>query len=380
LLSSEIEKWESVISKHSSLKVVTEIKSQILFLRSLFISMTMITSSMNNFIHNFLPLLIHYSFRLSAIVTSIQQLDNTRSDDNMFDPLSQNINNFLTTIIDEIPIRLLLTHLSTIIKECFSKLSSASSKRCVEWIHQFIISGKIDRNSLISNLSIWITLSIDLLNYRCQYHVKEITEVTADDEEEDEDDDLKEIESVSKTVITEISLKLTEKELKSFLLKILDWKNRSSSSAGNSDEQEEKEEEGITNMFRTKKVISFYSLVNELASKLKFLFNPTMNLLWDDYYDQMNEIKDSISSFIEKAVNASESKKRKKLVDIKSKLSLKENHHLLLLQKCSFTLLSLIQSLSDSGRGTFINEVSFGLCCCLMFSDVSIVLFFVETL
>jgi hypothetical protein len=368
-------KWESVVTNHSSLKVITEIKSQILLLRSLFISITMITSSMNNFIHKFLPSLIHSSLRLSSILSSIHQLDHhiNNSSDDLFNPLSHDMNQFLTTIINEIPMRLMLSNLSLILKECFSKLSFLSSKRCVEWIYELILSGKIDRTTLISNLSLWITLSIDLLNYRCQYHTIDNEEDDQDDQD-DQDDTLNEIESISNTIITEISLKLTEKELKSFLLKILDWKNRaaaasSSSTIKDNDEQEPEEEEeekeaGITNIYRAKKVISFYSLVNELASKLKFLFNPSMNLLWDDYYDQMNEVKDSISSLIEIAVNTSENKKRKKLIDIKSKLSLKENQLLLLLEKCSFTLLLLIQSLSDNGRGTFINEVS---CIVLLF-------------
>jgi hypothetical protein len=214
---------------------------------------------------------------------------------------------------------------------------------------------KLDRKDVINSFSSWITVSTSLLDFRWKLSVDKYMNSV---EQEDRKEIMEEIDSIEVSVtqiIKEIALKLTEKELKSFILKLLEWKNNSTT-----------EHTEVTVIL---KGISFYSGLNELIKTLKQLFNSTMNLLWEEYLENCEENKEKVQSLIDVGTSAASSKensgsqkKRRKLTEIKNYLKKQDLMKLEFLESYNIILLTIIQSLSDHGHGTFINEVNIIFC------------------
>eukprot|EP01040_Poterioochromonas_malhamensis_P003538 gene3538-3779_t len=326
IYESETNHWH-LIDTNKKLKSIPEVKSQLLFFRTLILSMTIITSEMANFIHSFLPKILTLLFQTFSKVV-ISEGDNSEYEESIYVDLEQ----FSLAILNHVPLRLIAPHVSNIIHSVYP-VGVAASLQLVKWVQQIVTAA--DRTVIVNSLSQWINISTDLLSYRS----KSFADVTTED--------IEEVELTASAIVSEISLKLTEKELKAFTLKLLEWKNR-------------EEDNSVSEVsFTSKKGIAFYTVVNELSNKLKNLFNSTMGLLWDDYLETLTAVKDTISDKIEKAQSESASKKRKKLLELRSKLSSEENQEVIVYEKYNTILFTIIQTLSDHGNNTFINETRY---------------------
>jgi hypothetical protein len=354
IYQSEIELWNSLQSTQQQQvgkvlwnKTIPEFKSQVLFIRTLIMSLNIIVSSMSNFVHTYVkPIFIQFfksfSFQLNVSIHKEFQL--------IYDDISI----FLSLIIKEVPVRLLIPLLNEIIVEIQTMKNIFAIQQFMDDFLLPLIM-KLDRKDVINSFSSWITVSTSLLDFRWKLSVDKYMNSV---EQEDRKEIMEEIDSIEVSVtqiIKEIALKLTEKELKSFILKLLEWKNNSTT-----------EHTEVTVIL---KGISFYSGLNELIKTLKQLFNSTMNLLWEEYLENCEENKEKVQSLIDVGTSAASSKensgsqkKRRKLTEIKNYLKKQDLMKLEFLESYNIILLTIIQSLSDHGHGTFINEVNIVFC------------------
>ena len=207
-------------------------------------------TTVSRFVHPYLPRILS-SFFLFEDFRSSAVADNAL--------IVSDCDACLSTIASAIPARLSVPQLS---------LSAADVLACGHRVaHRFCLLltevwRSMDRPAVTSQLGVLSSLATLLLDYRRVFG-----------------DHTEEASSVDHAVggaIVELCLKLTETELKSFLLRLAEWRDVVFAPSEAADE------------WRTRaRSVSYYSLVDCLLGKLKTLFIPFMGHLWEHAAEQV---------------------------------------------------------------------------------------------
>lgn len=252
LLSSRSERGE----QHDD-----ELKTLVLALRSIVATITVIAMEAPSFIHPYLYTSINSMLKIYAL----QELHE-------YDLIRNDIDRCFTAMSTNIPLRLALPqlhfHLSAILSQ-----GHIQAKRFMEYLGS--IWGTLDRNFLAHSLNEVSSLVVITLDYRRQYGDSAMPE------------------SVDEAIVgsaVEFCMKLTEAELKMFLMKLLEWKNLLSDEASNK---------------RFARGTTFFHLVSALCSKLKIIFVPLMVYVWPTALSALEAASHLKSSNKRKAGNES---------------------------------------------------------------------------
>jgi len=164
----------------------------------------------------------------------------------------------LSTMASAVPARLSVPQISQSATEVLACGHRVTHRFCLLLTEVWRL---MDRPAVVSHLGVLSSLATLLLDYRRVYG--------------DHTEGASEVDDAIGGAIVELCLKLTETELKSFLLRLAEWRDVVFNSDGVDD-------------WRTRaRSVSYYSLVDCLIGKLKTLFIPFMGHLWEHAAEQL---------------------------------------------------------------------------------------------
>lgn len=218
-----------------------DIRPQILFIRSIISAYAILIDSLSSVVHNHLGEVFGTFFKAYERVESIShrhsEIKEVRGD----------IDRCFAVICRKIPSRILLLHIQTHFRSIVSD-DKRASRRLASLVNDTVrVTERVD---LILNLNEWLQVALSLLGYRHE----DVHSSLADTE----------LENNCCELLVDIGLKLTENELISFLLRIIEWTKSADSKE---------------NVIRSS---NFYLTIRALLAKLKHLSQPYLALIWDN--------------------------------------------------------------------------------------------------
>lgn len=147
-------------------------------------------------------------------------------------------------------------------------------------------------------------------------------------------EELDNIENKLISAAVSMCVKLTETELKSFLLRLAEWKdasiaidvNSSEKSVGNkkrsvADSKIHDDEQGGESARSNARVVCFYHFISSLCSTLQGIFMPTMGILWSNISEALKEVPTLVNQSLNKPTSngmalVSKKSKKQKLSDL----------------------------------------------------------------
>jgi hypothetical protein len=286
------------------------LKTRVLLIRSCLSTLGAITTDLSAYFHPYIPRVIQTLLPLMTCSTSSLSSSNSSSDFNL---LVHDTQSYLTLLVKSIPKRLCIPALVQVTPSIF-KMGHEVSYFYFLFLKELWVT--LERNDVTSHANSLQTLCQHCFEYREMYErvlvVSSRTTGAGGADERDVDD------ALCDSVI-EICLKYTEKELKSYLLKLYQWTEEETTAAnveeGNVDYGEE--------WYKYCRCKIFFQFVSELEKKLQSIFVPLMSLVWVYGSEQIGKyiqyiqqhttaltLVDSRNSVLEE--NGKNSKKRKR--------------------------------------------------------------------
>jgi hypothetical protein len=288
VFANEVAQWRDDSVREMNLD--SDRRAHVLFLRSLISASAIMFSSLPKFSHPYiapiLPLLLEVStsFNSSRDVVDLSGLD-------------EDAEACLTVISHELPPRLALPAACSCLNECVA-LGGDATHRFVTLLQ--VLVTKADRMTCVNNMNVVLPTILSLLK-SLQLDTKGL--------------DTHSFESVQQAIgefVVELCLKLTENELKTFILRLVAWKSGGKSSNLKSDSNDNDKE----SFYR---LVHFYSTISSLLTRFQSLFFSGIALLWTD---MMNDL-DSAAKFVKKTIEQAKSsdedgagKKRKRVTNV----------------------------------------------------------------
>jgi hypothetical protein len=219
--------------------------------------------------------------------------NNNNNDDEQI-LLADTLDNFLIKIVEFVPTRLLLP---SIVENTTSILTICSVYSIEKYVSLFEnICNNLERSLIVSNLQDLSALATSFLDYRRLHGVQNDLQTSVDS-------------SIASAIVT-FCLKLTENELKKFLLKIAEWRDVLIVNNNNNNEN--------LNYKNYSRNVVFYVLIEKLLQKLEVIFLPTLSLFWTNLNERLSDV-----NFLFKIKNKVESlkplPKNNKLIDDEKK-------------------------------------------------------------
>lgn len=327
IFKNEASVWKA-LKQEDATDGITDFRAHVLFARSVVSSQNLIVAALPSFIHPHLNQLLrmmldsYVGFGYNGHVKELKGL-------------SEDASTGLNIIATKIPPRLLIPALANCIDNCMGN-GHAASRRMAQLVLQ--VSKAADRATTLSNMTKWMVICFEMMDYRRKYG-----DFTTDT------DDVEEVICDSLVVLC---LKLTESELKAFILKIVEWKSSSIVNLS--------KEIGEKMIFRRSR--AFYVLIKTLVEKLKILFFPTMSLLWSGLLQDIELSKSKMLKIMDSqsAIDDQQIKKRKRenfsaVVTMTSEIEggLRE------ILNVARIILATVQILCDNSNSVnFVNQVS----------------------
>ena len=217
-------------------KNMSHLKTLTLAVRSIISAITVIATEAPSFIHPYITSSIQAMLTVYASV----ELDE-------HEIIRKDIDRCFSAMSTHIPLRLVLPQLHFNITAILSQ-GYSQAQRFFEYLGT--LWSTLDRNYLSSSLSDVSSLVIITLDYRRQYGASEMPE------------------SVDEAIVgsaLEFCIKLTEAELKAFLIKLIEWKD-----LHDDDNSRKRYARGTT----------FFQLMSALCNKLQIIFVPLLIHVW----------------------------------------------------------------------------------------------------
>jgi hypothetical protein len=215
------------------------LRTVVLILRSLIAAVTSIVAEMPSFFHPYL----HTTVIALLYVYNVKGID----DDGQ---LSRDIDRCLSVMASAVPLRLALPALLAHVSHMLS-LGHKQARRFIEYLGSLWAS--LDRPTLSTCLPDVTALVILTLDYRREYG--SCDNVAAD-----------EVDEIAVGSAVDFCLKLTEQELKGFLVKLIEWRDLY--------------DEDPMHSKRYARGVVFFQLVAALCHKLRSIFIPLMSYVW----------------------------------------------------------------------------------------------------
>jgi hypothetical protein len=225
-------------------------KAQALMLRSTVAAVADIVKGLANFAHPYLP----------KIIAAALSLHTVRVPTSSNQALHDEADRALSSVLKDIPARLSVPSLLSCAPQILASSAVIAAKFAL-FLKEFW--NDLDRNTLVAHLSDLFSVGVLCLDYRRVYG-------------KDIDDNDRHPDHAIVDAVSQLCLKLTESELRTHMLKLLDWKNI------NADGSSSEVVPGFEGKCRFSRGVTFYRFVVSLADKLKSLMSPSMSLVWPD--------------------------------------------------------------------------------------------------
>ncbi|RYH29360.1 hypothetical protein EON65_08710 [archaeon] len=277
ILSSEIDNLTS-----SNSEGAVNSRSDLLFLQSLYSTVTVVIIALPSFFHPYLSALLSSLWRYASYHYRSKGTHSKEQNGVM-----QTIDICVTTIGNYISPRMLLPISLASVDEVF-KSGHEITLKFVQMLRS--VAEKSERGSVVSSMSKWLSVSQALLDYRRAYGDHSVASEA--------------VENAVHAVVCELCLKFTEAELKAFMTQLNDWKNKS-----------DPREARIWT--REARFVAYYGLQQRLLEKLQSLYFSTMALFWHEVPETLKYVAKQAKKVISNGddeffVATSSTKKRKR--------------------------------------------------------------------
>jgi hypothetical protein len=283
-------------------------------------------TTVSRFVHPYLPRILSSFFQF-------EDFRNSALADNAM--IVSDCDACLSTIASAIPARLSVPQLSQ---------SAANILACGHRVaHRFCLLltevwRLMDRPAVISQLGVLSSLATLLLDYRRVFGDHSV-EASA-------------VDHAVGGAIVELCLKLTETELKSFLLRLAEWRDVVFST------------EAVDDWRSRARSVSYYSLVDCLIGKLKTLFIPFMGHLWEHAAEQLKFFEALVlrrtakSNAVDDGTTKKKKSKKRSLAEGTSVDPSSSNQLLVEMKVLVLRILSSVTQCCAQDSSGFITEVS----------------------
>ena len=288
-----LQEWSQVGYSQESSTVL--LRAQSLLLRSLMSSATALIIQLPNFFHPYLQRTLSVALRVLAVSPTIQQQAHFPDSELLVHDLDRLLKAAAAKIPPRLAIPTLLEATPAILaigsQAVNSTLRFSCSKRFVDMLRE--LWQNLDRASVLANMKELSVLATLLLDYRSVYG--------------DQSSDMDLVDTAVASALLQLCLKLTESELRHFLLRLIEWRD----AAG-------RMRDTVDAWRSHSRAVSFYSLILELVATLKGIFLPSMALVWSHAATVLSSLPHDVTQWLtlaegkEDSVDAKTAKRGKK--------------------------------------------------------------------
>jgi hypothetical protein len=328
VFANEVAQWRDDSVREMNLD--SDRRAHVLFLRSLISASAIMFSSLPKFSHPYiasiLPLLLEVStsFNAARDVVDLSGLD-------------EDAETCLTVVGSELPPRLALPAACSCLNECVA-LGGDAIHRYVTLLQ--VLVTKADRMTCVNNMNVVLPTILFLLK-SLQLDTLGLERHT--------------FESVQQAIgelVVELCLKLTENELKTFILRLVDWKSDGKSSLKSDTNEDDKDVHY--------RLVHFYSIISSLLLRFQSLFFSGIALLWTEMISDLDNAAKFVKKTIEQAMSSGEDsngKKRKRTTNTFEVLN-ESNQLIVGLVFCAVShIMSIPRTLCGIAGASFLDEV-----------------------
>lgn len=307
-------------------------RAHVLFLRSLISAAAIMISSLPKFSHPYiatiLPLLLEFS---TGFVAAREIMDMSGIDDDS--------EACMTVIGQELPPRLALPAVCGCLSTCI-ELGGDAMYRYVTLLQTLVT--KSDRATCVNQMTTLLPTVLSLMT-ELKMETNGLNRHSFVD-----------VQQVIGELVVELCLKLTENELKSFILRLIEWKSGTKNS-NNSKDKTAADENDEKMYYR---LVHFYSTINSLLDRFQSLFFSSISLLWTDMMTDLDSTAKYVKKMVEKVKSDSkdDGKKRKRNTDVFSLFSDETKLIYQLIFDSITHVMSITRSLCTITGASFIDE------------------------
>jgi hypothetical protein len=271
------------LSDTSSEERVSLWRTRVLLVRSVLSATGILVSQLSNFSHPYIPRMLSAALVLEGLSAAQSQWPSAECGQ-----VREDVDRCLSTVATKIPARLSVP----LLLQCAPKLLGAghsAASRFADLLAE--VWQQLDRPTVVAHLPALSTLATLLLDYRRVFG--------------DQSAASGEVDAAAADAVVELCLKLTETELKSFLVRLAEWRDVRFASKKKSHASEGSSSSSDAVDWRTySRAVSYYALTDALMGKLQSLFIPIMGVLWSNTVEILR-------SFAEHAASANSKKSAK---------------------------------------------------------------------
>ena len=261
-------------------------RTKSLLIRTSLSTFTSIAAFLSSFFHPYIE-------KTLILSLSLQSIENIHD----FDAIHHDIDTLLTVIASKIPPRLSLPTLLRCTPNLLAANNPTSIIRYADLLSEVWLN--LDRSTVIAQLQELSTIATLLLDYRRLYGDQSLVGISVD-------------KAISDAII-EFCLKLTETELRNFILRLAEWRDMSDITSSiviaannNDDKQDEK-------WRMHSRAVTFYTVIESLNERLKSIFVPCMSIVWSNSVEKLNHfisLGSTSTLDVPKELNKKKNKKR----------------------------------------------------------------------
>jgi len=272
-------------NNNTAVKLKISLRAKIFLLRSIITSIGSVVNTMSSFAHSYLA-------RILEIVLPTHQFAALPG----VGTLLVGVDNAIEEIIASIKPRLSVP----VIVSVTVTLTDCGHSTALAFVRQLsTVFRRLDRTEVVTHLGDLCAICVLYLDYRRVYG--------------DESDDAQLVETAAVEAAVELSIKLTESELKSFLVHLEEWRDIKQNDDDDDDEEEEAKESNEDGSVKSQsRGVCFYHFMSALGNKLKSIFTPLMAPFWDHSAEELFSFASTVSSVYESILAAQPATKRTK--------------------------------------------------------------------
>lgn len=269
-----------------TVKSKTSLRSKIFLLRSIITATSSVVRTMSAFAHSYLARILEvalptYQFTsLPGISVLLSGVDNT---------------------VEEV-ISFIKPHLSVpVIVSVTASLTDCGHTTALAFARQLsILFRRLDRSEVVTHLGNLCAICVLYLDYRRVYG--------------DGSEESAQVEAAAVEATVELSIKLTENELKSFLVRLEEWRDvKHIDDDEDEDGGNDNDEDDTLNKAKShSRGVCFYHFMSVLGSKLKAIFTPLMGPFWDHSAEELQSFASTVSLVYESISAAQPAVKKSK--------------------------------------------------------------------
>lgn len=265
----------------SNVKSKISVRVKIFLLRSIITSIVSVVNTMSAFSHSYLARILESTLPAHQLATLPG-----------ISALLVEIDSGIEEVISCVKPRLAIP----IIVSVTAAITDCGHMTALAFVRQLsTLFRRLDRSEVVAHLGDLCSMCVLCLDYRREY---------GDGSAESE-----QVETAAVEAAVELSVKLTESELKAFLASLEGWQNVPKNEGEDEDDEQEQESDRSKSHSRG---VCFYHYMSVLGDKLKTIFTPLMAPFWDHSAEELVSFAATVTTLHESIVASQPPTKRSK--------------------------------------------------------------------